>query len=521
MKLRLVVIDDEVFVRRGIISSINWNAHDIEVVGEAFDGISGLDIIRTTHPHIVITDIRMPNMDGLQLIRQVQDELPGTKFLVLSVLEEFKAVREALQLGVIDYIPKMAMMPEELLKAVLKIKDGHTNELELQLHSHLIAQTLNQNTELEQWILGRDSVHYDTLLSGNSSYMLARAMVNISDECFYTQAENTFNAGQWIESVLSADHHKMIRDALSFQVVENQLSILIILNEQGRQEDVVSLLQQGVNVWKDRSILTIGLSDVMHNIDYREEALEQGRQALEKRFYGGSGQVYPYKKHYISKETHKSGFINNEVLSHFFMTLEKDDEALSIVTFHELFPDQIKESYTQKVVRDDIYHWVSSISTYMKERGIMLRSALGEESPFDQINKLGTYPAIKEWCLRLHTVVLSMLSDQRSMIRHEIVKAMEYTKSHYMTAIRVKEVADIVHLSENYFSNVFTKETGKTFGQYLQEIRIEKAKELLQDSTLTWIEVGERIGFENPKYFTKVFKKSIGVTPRQYAESRR
>lgn len=189
--------------------------------------------------------------------------------------------------------------------------------------------------------------------------------------------------------------------------------------------------------------------------------------------------------------------------------------------FHELFPNRIEEVYPQKLVREEIYHWVSSVSLFVKERGGMLSSALGEESPFDQIHKMHTYPDIKNWCLRLNTVVLTMLGNLKNTHRHEIVKAIQYTKNHYMKAIRVKELADMVYLSENYFSYIFTKETGKTFSQFLLEIRIEKAKELLQLYNYSWIEIGEKVGFENPKYFTKVFKKGTGVTPKKYAESRR
>jgi len=281
------------------------------------------------------------------------------------------------------------------------------------------------------------------------------------------------------------------------------------------------LWQHKIDALKHRFILTVGLSAVMHRAEDREQALEQANQALEQRFFGGNGQAYPYRQDVASEPPRDVEFIGKQALSHYLMTLEQEDEAQSVAAFHQLFPGRIDKAYTQKTVRDDIYYWVSSVLIHMKERGIALSSVFGNESPFDQIDKLGTYPAIQAWCLRLHTVVLTMLNNQRNTLRHEIVKAIAYTKSHYMNAIRVKEVADMVHLSESYFSYVFTKETGKTFSQYLLDVRIEKAKQLLQADSLSWLEVGERTGFENPKYFTKVFKKHTGITPRQYAESRK
>ncbi|XID90547.1 response regulator [Paenibacillaceae bacterium WGS1546] len=252
MTTKIAVIDDEVFVRKGITSSIDWHQYGIEVAGEASNGVAGLELIRRCRPHIVLTDIKMPQMDGLEMARIVRSEFPEIKIVFMSVLEDFETVREALRLNVTDYMQKFLIQPENLLQTVLDIKRS-------------------------------------------------------------LQAEGA-----------------------------------------------------------------------------------------------------------------------------------------------------------EKAAKADGVHSAPSL------------------------------PADATSC------------------RPEVRQAMLYVQRHYAETLRIQDVAAAVGLSENYFSYLFSSETGNTFSQYVQEYRIGRAKELLADGRTKWYEVSGQVGFDDPKYFTKVFKRYTDLTPTQY-----
>lgn len=433
MMYRMVVIDDEILVRRGICSSIDWRGHGIEIAGEATDGRSGLELIRRAQPHIVLTDIRMPHMDGLELIRIVREDYPRAKILILSVLEDFQTVREALRLGVTDYVQKLMMTPEELLGAVLKIKRTLVEEAGSPAGSESLrtaaATAAGDGNELPAPAPDR-SAAASAADGGNAPPSSARPE---------PPSRRRFFAG-------AAGAAGDARDA-----------------------------------------------DGPRSEGERQPSADSG------------------------------GFLDHALLKAYLQQLEQDGEEDNLAAFDTLFPmpGRIRAGCSEQAVREGVYHWVSALTLFLEERGCRLPSALPDESPFEAIRRLETYAELRDWCVRLHQVARSMLNERSRSQRAEITKAVQYLQRHYMNPVRVKEVADRVNLSENYFSYVFTKETGKPFSQYLQETRVEKAKELLAAEEIDWMIAGERVGFDNPKYFTKVFKKYVGTTPAQYAKARR
>lgn len=293
MKLRLVVIDDEVLVRKGIITSIDWNKYGIDIAGEAFDGKSGLEVIRNTRPHLVLTDIRMPNMNGLQLIEKVQEEFPDIKFLILSVLEEFQTVREALQLGVTDYISKLSMTPEELLQAVLKIK----NLVQIEMKQHSDDQQQSQKTVLDngfnQWMFGGAVEQYEERVHKSEGFVVGRVYFQIDNENRTTPNDVPLQLYDRIKNILFSEPKEAFGDTFIFQVADGCFSVFILMNKKVQKADLLSSFQNMINLLKSSGfIVSIGISDVFHDAEHRKLAMEQAAHSLEQRFYSGDGFVH-------------------------------------------------------------------------------------------------------------------------------------------------------------------------------------------------------------------------------------
>jgi len=493
VKTRIVIIDDEVFVRKGIISSISWDQYDIELIGESSDGKSGLELIRKHIPDIVITDIRMPNMDGLEMIRLIRQELPHIKILILSVLDDFSTIREALRLGVNDYINKLTE-PEELLRVVLNLKNtidqSDTSSSNIQ---NQVAKN-GQNHKLEDWLLGTSMVDDESLRESN----LYQVGILSGNQMDYSEIQSILKQSKGVTfslvEELELDHFLFFISGIDAEYLENAVLLL----------------------HKNYNKSSIGLSKIFGDVSNRKVALEQAIQANEYRFHRGDGHVILYQEVHPSKREY-STFFESQSLKDYQVYIEGDATDKADDAFNKLFPIAIDESIPPQSVRDSVYQWLSTNIMLLRDWGGNLEGMLQGQSPFEQIQQFKTYFELREWCYRLHLVIQEMLQAiKSSKSRFEIQKAIEYLKIHYMDPLRVQDIASLVNLSENYFSNLFTKETGKTFTHYLQETRVEKSKELLRNRQADWVEVGAQVGFEDPKYFSKIFKRYVGLTPVQF-----
>lgn len=516
MTIKIIVIDDEVFVRKGIISSIEWEKYGIEVVGEASNGIEGLALIRETMPHIILTDIKMPHMDGLELIYEVRKEWPDMKILILTVMDDFVTVREALRLGVDDYVQKLIMTPDELLPILLRVKD----ELETQKNAAPASEQAEvrkrkESAELWSWIQGLQSVpRYEDVILSSAACLLVK--IRIHDPVWRNALSCSAVAGRLRKGLKQEDASWISTVHISRESVEHYWLFVGMAEKLG--SDRMMAVFQSLSHQDQLGRMSFGLSLPFSAGDQLQRAREQAGEALEQRFSREKEHVFIYKELRSPVQAAQADvFLPPHLVKSYLSRMEQEEEEHSMAVLDQLFPASLEEHLTAKAVKAGVMQWVSSVMFHVRDRGGQLEVAFPEESPFEQIQKLETYGNLREWCRRLHAVARSMLLSLRSEHRLEIRKAIDYIQSRYTENIRVKEIARWVHVSENYFSYLFTKETGRTFSQYLQELRIEKAKEMLEKGDLDWAQAGEEVGFESPKYFTKVFKRYYGVTPAKFA----
>ncbi|MDF2959345.1 MAG: two component transcriptional regulator, AraC family [Paenibacillus sp.] len=521
MKIRMIVIDDEMLVRKGVISSVDWEREGIEIAGEAADGRSGLELIRKVKPHLVLTDIKMPHMDGLEMIKRVRAEDPQIRFVILSVLEDFQTVREALKLGAVDYMNKFLMEPDELLHSVLKIKETivpHESVPRIS-DSDVLPRRIMMNGDWMEWLKGERHEEYDRAFEqGGGSYAVivleaqeARTGIRSEADDARTALEQAIESETEIECLFMYEGHSgWVLLCRSCYAAHDEMQ-------------PAPLFLQRLLEWQSacRGAFSAGISQTFTGAAERMEAYRQALSALRLVFYRGNG-VYLHTAGLLESSGPPPRFLELAALKHYLLQLEGYDDEIAFKAFHDLFPENLIETVEEAAVTDAVHAWVSSVILLLKDWGGQVPVSMQKESLFEQVHSRGTYSELRQWCYHLHQLVREMLTELKAtQHRPEIQRAMDYIKAHYQELIRVQDVALYVNLSENYFSNLFTKEAGKTFSQYVQEIRVEKAKELLRGGKLEWFEVGELVGMDNPKYFSKVFKKYTGCTPVRYTSSQK
>lgn len=350
--VKIVIVDDEKMIREGLVNTMPWEDMGIEVVGSAGNGLAALEIIREKQPHIVLTDIRMPKMNGIELLQSIREESSKIKVVILSGYDEFAYAQQAIKHGAADYILK-PVNAEELQKVIKRLE----SDLKEEIHEDLSLIQLRKGIEkqIEQYVAAVQARNRETAFSILNAIIENLTMQNASTEQIHR---------------------------LYFEIVES----------------------------------------VIH-------AMEKGGLQITEELRG-------------------------EYLNSFV-------DLLNFTKQQEL----------------------------------------------------------KKWIHDFTENLVGFAADKKGdSYRLVIKKAIEYMEQHFNEEISVQRVAMAVYLSPNYFSHIFKKIKKESFTDYLNKIRIEKAKQLLSNHLYKVYEVSDMVGYSDYKYFSSVFKKLVGVSPTQYSE---
>ncbi|MFD0698963.1 response regulator [Paenibacillus sp. GCM10027628] len=517
---RVIIVEDEYIVRYGIRSMIDWEKVGLTVIGEASNGQEALDLIGQEPPDILITDIKMPVMDGIALITEVRKSNPHMKIIILSNLEDFQYAKEAIRHGVSEYLIKSDMMPRDFEQALLKVKEA--------IEESSPVSKVKPADDVEP--LWKEKFWMD-LTEGSLT-----DPVNIQNAVESIGLHNAkfplymlhINKNALEQGILEGQAY--IRMALESMVPPWQLRYEVFPDKQGEMNvllfpDAPSV--QGTNAVREfaQSLLThlmdsnamrctIGISNGIQAWNELHRAYVEALEAVKHKMFVGSGQVIAYGVDYMPMNMTRGENMKlstNHIHSMVYAFQSKELQAYLEGLFGEL------------ASRKD-YDMVQIISL---ELLIMLTTLWSDVSSdqqnilhlkkqyFDQLSKLETIHQSKVWFMKAFDELVGHMVQVYNSDRNSIIKATQYIQQFYDQEISLQSISNLVHLSKNYFANLFKKEMGESFLEHLTRVRIEKAKSLLTGELKT-ADIGHLVGIADPKYFSKVFKKITGVSPSEY-----
>lgn len=535
--IKVFLVEDEMIIRNGVKRSIDWEKEGYEFVGEASDGELAYPLILKEKPDIMITDIRMPFMDGLELSRLVKTELPNIKILILSGYDEFQYAKEAIKIGVTDYLLK-PISSAKLLEALGQVKENilqEREEKELLLH---YSRDMQENTENEK------SKLFDRLMIGEMSMGEAveegkKFGLNLSASCYAVclfkilmnsdeknLLEQTVQASEELEGEV-----KQIEGVCMFQRGISGLAFLVMEeNEEKMREkirDFSNCLHCVMDQWKELEYFgAVGKSvDRIRNL---KDSFREADKVFASRFTEKPKQILSIADLQVQKEEGEvpvKGFAQvgktRTVLEKFLNNGTKEEvndfcEAYAM----QLEKDHMRSAMVRQYVVMDICIVILSFCEKLSD-GEELQKEVQELQTAIQRN--GNVREIKENLKKLLVKVIEV-RDMASGRRYSdiIMAAKEEIEKHYMTEeISLSTVAMHVGMSPSYFSSIFSKEAGKTFVEYLTEVRMEKAREYLMCSSMKTSEIGYEVGYKDPHYFSYIFKKTQGCSPKEYRARRK
>lgn len=531
---KVVIIDDEALVRIGLKSIINWEEQNCELIGEASNGRDGYDLIMNTKPDIVITDIKMPVMDGLEMIEKLLEENTKLKYIILSSYDEFNLVRRVMKYGIENYVIKLELEPDILINILSQLKekiitDNKKHYEEYKNEKYLRSNKYAIREELFKKIIGkviedkkeiREEIEYLKIKLNEDNIMCAVIKVSNAGK-FDNYDEADINLLEF--SVLNIVD-EIINDffiGYSFKWTINEYVVMfseesnldennITRKIEDMSERIINMLKQYFNIE-----VNLGVSNINKGLKSIGNAYSESYKALQQSFYKGTEKVIFYNDMILEKNMKKD--VNLLEADSLLKYIELGDlEAIQIV-----FDNIISFFNSRDVSKETAYDFCAKI-TYLVTSAVekdekSLQMIFGHNNIFQSISKLNSIEEIIAWLKNIEKGIYNYLLNKSSDQNNKLISmAKKFVKENVANVINLQDVASRLNISSGYLSTIFKQSTGISFIDYVTEIKIEEAKKLLKESNYKIYEIAEMTGYENAYYFSKVFKKVTGITPREY-----
>ncbi|ACT03679.1 response regulator [Paenibacillus sp. JDR-2] len=540
---KLLIVDDETTVRMGLQSYFNWSSFGIEIMGEADDGDVAFEMIGREAPDLVLTDVRMPNMDGITLARLINEHYPHVKIIFVSGHDDADYLKSAMKLSAVDYIFKPVNLEE--LSSVLRhvVSDLDEQRAEQQRKEELQVRLKEGMPVLrEKFLLSlmgsgvqrqdiRERVQFLELsLPEEASYWVIVISVDDLPEVMSTRSERD---RQLLWYSINNICQELIDSHMGGYVFEYQTGEFAGILRRGAESEVsgdaaegllelTSRIRDNLERWLKISV-TIGISDRVTGLGNLGNCYKQAREAVNHKWYLGKNRIITMDSLESSEQASLSAgryeFVYDEELTSALKAAnpEKLREVLDAI-FADLNrnrPDGLK--YGRNVCMQ-IFLAAGQLLLELNMQSEELESAEAAvwESLLDR-ETLGEMRLILEAYL---LAACERIGEKRTGKVANLVERVRaiIDRDYSNGSLTVTDIGREVFLTPTYVSLLYKQETGQTVGEYMTQVRMEKAKEMLRDPQYKFYDICYAIGYTDPSYFTKLFKKMTGVTPSGYRE---
>ena len=534
--IKILLVDDEIWNRKSLQDQVNWRSLGIEISGEAKNGVVALEMIRQDQPSIVITDIRMPMMDGIQLMEILHTEFPHILIIILSGYAEFEYAKKAIYFQAFDYVLKP--IDTDQLEATLKRAVAVLRENELKHDDILqLTQKVNESGSLSKekfltnLIIGSDlseeEINHLVRKKGFQFHWPRMVILIIKAENFDEIAELKYKHDRELTSFVLAnvigELFQNYEDSIIFRNFTRQKELILIKgfatdNDRVIIEEIYEKCQTVIHTVREitKFELYIGIGREFTHIKDARHSYTQALEAVHN-----SGIVHTNRIIHIDEVSSRIDYYiypdNKEKALIYYLGNGYKPQANQLI--EELF-SELSDSKTihPQSIRNTVLELTFSMNKLLKKHHMMLENLLNEPNIPDKImNEFFTIKELKEWLKEISTEVIDFVSgSKKTGLKKTVLELISYLDQHYSNELTLYGVAETLFINPVYLSRIFKNETGMTFNDYINKLRMEAALKLLKDNNLTMNDVSEMIGYGNTSYFLKKFKEFYGCTPTEY-----
>lgn len=522
--LKVMLVDDEENERNLLRICINWNELGMEIIGEASSAREALDTLDEINPDIIITDIRMPFMDGLEFSKIVVETYPYIKVMVLTAHEEFEYAKEGIKVGVADFLLK-PIKRSELKNALTNLKNkieserlykNEFNELKKQLEDNFpyikerFLNELVQNSLLTEYL--ENKLSYFSL--EDFKHFVQVALIEYENTDKEVFEEQKVLLGMKCTEIIK----KYFKEDNRIEIFTDNGQRIVILSGNDNIELIECCEQiKAMIINRLKCYVSIGVGNVYCDIKDLKRSYSEACEALNYKVLYGKNNVISFADTNINENSWST---NTDEISKIGFYVKTGIGEKAIEQVHLIFKDFYHTGLKSiDQIRITSINIVTVLLNAITELGLNYNDIFTDGSlPYDKILKIDTVPDMDNYITGIITDIVNSVKVIRTRktnkVISEIIDSMQENLEN--PDLSLSSIAKEFYLNSSYLSRTFKQETGCTFVEYLTKLRIEKALNLFKETELMLYEVAEKVGIPDPNYFGKCFKKYVGMSVNDY-----
>lgn len=520
---KMIIVDDEIIIREGLRNVIDWASIDVEVIACLSDGTEALEFFKHNEVDVILSDIVMPFMDGIMLSKNIREIDNEVRIIIISAYQELDYIRAAFKYEAFDYILK-PFKNEILLDVVVR----SIKKLEqLRESTHLVNKIKNNLNESLPAI--RKQFWRDVINNRQSRVNKIRQTADLINLPFaYTDNIRVIicnidkEEGMVDEKIIKTNIENLLYKE-NFVGLCEKTSVskyIVVLVNENNMHSTISIISDKIKTIFNRHdiLVTVGIGTPKVGIDQVHQSYEEAEVACGHRMLQGTNKVINYndiKNSKISQLPSKIKTISNDIGE----WLETSEIRKVLNGIHLIF-EQMRTNgiYSQSYV----YHICSEIYSivYQMSTDAVNDTIYNEKNFINELSSIICMQEAEDLMINLLLAIDKCKKDISTNTNYKVINTVKkIIKSNYMKKLQLIDIANHVHLTPSYVVTLFKKETGKTINDYLTCVRIKQAKELLHEMDMSTADVSEAVGYSDYRYFSRVFKKHMGITPSGYRKS--
>ncbi len=487
MSIRTMLVEDEWLIREALLRTVPWEQYGFEIAGEAGNGADALEMFIRLRPDVIITDIRMPGMDGLELIACIREISPTVLICILSSHTDFQLARQGIRYGVFEYLDKLNLSSGEIEHCLERLHDTFHG----QSREHGVPG-LPGAAQPEVQMLGLQSPSAWLKQFRPSAGERAgwRWVIMLMDRESWEQTD----IHAWLEGF---PYPGVIAERRMFVDAEQRLHLIL--------EDEIEVPALLLERYEDTGIL---ISSRVARPDEWEKAYREAEELQSDLFYTGWNHAVEYecKRVYQVSVPALAGDQEDKLIALLAVgnanaIMECMDEMLQDAQRRSVHPKRLIQALTLLLMRHIPGKYLQRENT----------AVWG-----DAIGLVHSCTTAGQFLERMSSALRTVMQDKDRSVTMDVEAAIRYVQEHYAEKLTLGRLAGAAHLNPNYFATLFKEQTGETPMAFVARLRVEKAKELLKHREGNVQEIAEQVGLHNLSHFSRVFKKMTGQTPSEY-----
>ena len=531
--LKVMIVEDDIFDYTHLKNIIDWNEEGFQISEQLKNVEEAKNRLKAEKFDIIITDMKMPGKNGSELIKFTAENFPEVKTIALSGYKEFKYVKKSLKAGAEDYILKHELKQAKLKKLLSSVKENIKNQQEIK-NNNIFEESfyLDQKNILiqnfaEKLLRGHFSNKKEIkkqieLLSIN--FDLKNIVITVGQFDNYQQLRKKYSSSKLLSikrSFINMADEILKENGNSFAVLNGEKKFFFLFSFQNNSEleinnSTASALNRIKSALKNYINITasFAVSNILQNPLEITESYNQTAKLLEDKFYQGRDMiVYQNRNNRVDNKKFSLDIKEEKKLQKYIE--QKDFEALEN-NLKKIFAEIAEAKPGLSVLKMTLISLINIVNTNIKENNLREKNIFTQETnPYQKLEKLNSLVEFKSWILEVYRNLIRELKN-KNHYSDLINKTLMYIDKNYNQDLTLSQTAAEIGVSYSYLSRKFKKECGLGFSDYLNKLRIKKAKKLIDGSYNNIKEIVNQVGFNNYNYFFKVFKDQEGLTPREY-----